>query len=51
MAKAAETENPRYKCENVLQLELGNCHILPSIQSQSLDHFWMRIPLIEENYF
>ena len=24
MVKAAETENPRYKCENVLQLELGN---------------------------
>jgi len=26
MAKAVETENPRYKCENVLQLELGICH-------------------------
>ena len=42
MAKAAETENPRYKCENVLQLELGICHNFLTPTLLSLGRFCVR---------
>lgn len=37
MVKAAETENPRYKCENVLQLELGNFSLYSKTFHQFID--------------